>query len=288
MKSIFRTIVALAMLLMTVSCSKILEPLYIGITNTTWSYTLDDQRAFIRFGTDDRVTIVQRNNGNGAVQFNNGTYSVDGHAVDILSDEGASNRLVRTFSHLKNSSNKNFSTYKPQEYTSMDYSVWTSLRKDVFRVIYFTPDGKTKQASFKNVIHEEGVPYGWEQGETTFTLSGSHLDMGKESAILFDEVMLVDDVWFMHFPVNENKGNSDLTGTMWTYHTSSYPGIIIFDTNSSFTRILLSSRILYQVNRGTYVQTGDVVTMTLNGKTEDCLIEGNSFTYLERTYDLYQ
>ena len=74
---------------------------------------------------------------------------------------------------------------------------------------------------------------------------------------------------------------------MWTYRSNSYPGIIIFDTNSSFTRILLSSRILYQVNRGTYVQTGDVVTMTLNGKTEDCLISGDSFTYLERTYDLY-
>lgn len=287
MKSIFRTIVALAMLLMAVSCSKILEPLYIGISNTTWSYTLDDQRALVHFGSDDRVTIVQRSNGNGAVQFNNGTYSVDGHSVDILSDEGTSNRLVRTFSHLKNSKNKNFSTFKPQEYASLDYTVWTSLRKDVFRLVYFTPDGKTEQVSFKNVTHEEGVPYGWEKGETPFTLSGSHLDMGKESAILFDEVMLVDDVWFMHFPVNENTGTSDLTGTMWTYRSNSYPGIIIFDTNSSFTRVLLSSRILYQVNRGTYVQTGDVVTMTLNGKTEDCLIEGDSFTYLERTYDLY-
>lgn len=164
MKSIFRTIVALAMLLMAVSCSKILEPLYIGISNTTWSYTLDDQRALVHFGSDDRVTIVQRSNGNGAVQFNNGTYSVDGHSVDILSDEGTSNRLVRTFSHLKNSKNKNFSTFKPQEYASLDYTVWTSLRKDVFRLVYFTPDGKTEQVSFKNVTHEEGVPYGWEKG----------------------------------------------------------------------------------------------------------------------------
>ncbi|MBO6096886.1 MAG: hypothetical protein J6P56_06205 [Bacteroidales bacterium] len=288
MKSIFRTIVALAMLLMTFSCSKMMAGLYITIPNTTWSYTLDDQRALVHFMSNDRVTIVQRNNSNGAVQFNNGTYSVDGHAVDILSDEGASNRLVRTFSNLKNSQNKNFSTFKPQEYASMDYTVWTSLRQDVFRIAYFTPYGIIKQASFKNVIHEEGVPYGWEGWETNYTLTGSHLDMGKESATLFEEVMLVDDVWFMHFPVNENKGNSDLTGTMWTYRSSGYPGIIVFDTNSSFTRILLSSRILYQVTRGNYVQNGNIVSFSFDGKSEDCLIEDGSFTLMERTYDLYQ
>lgn len=288
MKSIFRTILALALLLTTLSCSKMMSGLYISIPNTTWSYTLDDQRALVHFGSDDRVTIVQRNNSNGAVQFNNGTYSVDGHAVDILSDEGASNRLVRTFSHLKNSQNKNFSTFKPLEYTSLDYTVWTSLRQDVFRIVYFTPEGNTKQASFKNVIHEEGVPYGWENSGTNYTLTGSHLDMGKESATLFEEVMLLGDVWFMHFPVNENKGYSDLTGTMWTLSGNGYPGIIVFDTNSSFTRVLLSSRILYQVTRGSYVQNGNIVSFSFDGKSEDCLIVDGRFTLMERTYDLYQ
>ena len=288
MKSIFRTIIALATLLTALSCSKMMEGLYIGISNTTWTYTLAEQRAFVHFGTDGRATIVQRSTGNGAVQFTNGTYSVDGHAVDVVSDEGTTNRLVRTFSHLKNSKNKNFSTFSPQAYSSMDYTVWTSLRQDVFRMAYFTPDGTIKHARFKNVRHEEGVAYGWDKWDSPYTLNGSHLDMGTESGILFDEVMLVDDVWFMHFQVNENSGQSTLTGTMWTYQTSGYPGIIVFDTNNSFTRVLLSSRILYQVTRGTYTQEGNTVVMNLDGKTDTCVIAGDRFTFMEKTYTLFE
>jgi len=286
MKSIFRTIAALITLLTAVSCN--IDFLYISLPNTSWVYELNDQRAFVHFGTNERATIVQRSTENGAVQYNNGTYTADGHAVDILSDEGTSNRLVRTFSHLKNSKNKNFSSFRPQDYESLENCVWTTIKQDNFRLIYCMSDGHAKEATFSNVRHAEGLPYGWEQTTKYYSQTGSHVAIGQEVGTLFPEVMLMDDVWFMHFPVNEDKGTSAVKGSFWTYESSGYPGIILFDTNSSFTRVLLSSRVLYQVMRGTYTQDGNVLTMTLDGKTESCQIIDNTFTYLERTYSLFE
>lgn len=286
MKSIFRTIVFAAVLLVAVSCN--IDWVYIQVPNTNWTITQDEQQAFVHFGAGDRCCILQRSNVNGAVQFINGTYLADGHAVDVLSDEGSSNRLIRTFSHLKNSKNKNFSTFKPQDYENVDNTVWTSLKQDNFRILYFSDDGRMTAAGFDNVRHEEGVPYGWYQKGTTYTHSGNHVGFGQESGTLFPEVMLVEDVWFMHFPVGENTGTSALKGTLWTYETTSYPGIIIFDSNSSFTRVLVASRILYQVSRGTYTLKGNTITMTLDGKTEECLVANDRFTFMERTYSLFE
>lgn len=285
MKSIFRTIVFVGVLLIAVSCN--IDWMYISIPNSNWCIEQEEQRAFAHFGKD-RACILQRSNANGAVQFINGPYTTDGHAVDIVSDEGSSNRLIRTFSHLKNSKNKNFSTFKPQDYDNVNNSVWTSLKKDNFRLLYFSADGKMKQAEYRNVRHEEGVPYGWSLAEGTYTHAANHVGFGDESGTLFPEVMLVDDVWFMHFPVQEDNGTSALKGTLWTYETSSYPGLILFDTNSGFTRILLASRILYQVSRGTYSQSGNVVTMTLDGKTEECQIVNDRFTFMERPFALFE
>ena len=288
MRSIFRTILVLASLLVLFSCSKLLDPLYISIPNTNWCYEKDNQRAFVHFGTNEKASIVQRRSTDGVVQFLNGTFSVDGHAVDILSDEGSSNRLVRTFSHLKNSSNKNLSRFGTQDYANLTNTVWVNIRKDVFRLYYFKADGKVMQARFDNVTHQEGVPYGWFLSESDYSQAGSNVSMGTESGFLFSEVMLVDDTWFMHFPVNEDSGSSALTGSIWTYETGGYPGLIIFDTNSSFTRVLLASRIICQVSRGTYSQSDNVVTLTLDGKTEDCIIADDQFTFLEKKFRLFE
>lgn len=286
MKSIFRTIVVLLTLLAAVSCN--IDFMYIQMPNTSWSITEGDQRAFAHFSTNGRATILQRNTESSAVQMINGTYTADGHAVDVVSDEGSTNRLIRTFSHLKSSKNKNFSTFKPEDYADVDNTVWATILRDNLHVYYFEPDGTSKFYTFVNVRHEEGLPYGWSREIGTYSLVGSHLSIGNESAILFPEVMLVDDTWYMHFPPNEDTGKSDLKGTAWTYVTSSFPGMIIFDTNSSFTRILVASRILFQASRGTYTQDGDVITMTLDGKIEQAVIADGKFTFMERTFSLYE
>lgn len=287
MKSFFRTIAALITLLAAVSCK--LDFLYVSLPNTSWVYELEQQRAFVHFGADADVCILQRSSENGAVQFINGTYTADGHAVDILDEAGGSKtRLIRTFSHLKNSKSKNFSSFRPQDYESLENCVWTSLKRDNFRLIYCMADGRAKEATYANVRHEEGVPFGWEQTSALYSVTGSHLVIGRESATLFPEVMLMDDVWFMHFPVNGDKGEAAVKGSLWTLQTSGYPGIIVFDTNSSFTRVLLGSRVLYQVSRGTYSQNGNVLTMTIDGKTESCQIGGDKFTFLGKTYSLFE
>ncbi len=288
MRSIFRTILVLASLLVLFSCRKLLDPLYISIPNTNWSLEQADQRAFVHFDTNGRATILQRSSSNGAVQFLNGTFSVKGHAVDVLTDEGSSHRFTRTFSHLKNSSNKNFSSFGSKDYDNLINTVWVSIKQDVFRLLYFKADGKVMQARFDNVTHQEGVPYGWFVEETAYSHTGSNVSMGTESGILFPEVMLVEDTWFMHFPVNEDSGSSALNGSIWTYETGGYPGLILFDTNSCFTRVLLSSRTICQISQGTYTPSGAHVTMTVDGKTEDCIIADDQFTFLEKTFRLFE
>ena len=145
-----------------------------------------------------------------------------------------------------------------------------------------------KKAVFRNVVREEGVPYGWSQTESTYAIAGNQLTMGDEFGTVFPEVLLVEDLFYYHFPVNPDTGRSDLKGTLWTYRTGSYPGIIVFDTNSSFTRVLLSNNYQYQVSRGTYHREGNVLTLAMDDKEEACSFDGSSFTFLERTYDSFE
>lgn len=286
MKSIFRTIAFVLAFLTVISCK--MEFLRIRISGTTWSQEKGDVRAFVHFDENGRATVLQRDNASGAVQVSHGTYSADGHAVIILTDEGSSLKLVRTFSHLKSSTNKNFYSIYPEEYQSISQSIWASMKQDDFRMYFFKPDGKALQLVFKNARHEEGVPYGWEKTEEAYNLTGSYLAVGNGSATLFPEVMLKDDIWYMHCPSGEDKGTSAVNGTVWTYQTNGFPGIILFNTNGSFTRILVSSRILFQISQGSYTQSGNTLSMTLDGKTETCEIVGGVFTFMEKTYVLFE
>lgn len=285
MKSIFRILALTTALLAAVSCK--MDFLYIPLPNTSWTYGEGDQRIFVHFGTGERATVLQRNSATGSVQVLNGTYTANGHAVDFTSDEGTTNRLIRTFSHLKTSKNKNYSRFNPEAYDNVDHTIWATIIKDNLFIDFLAPDGAYTHFLFKNVRHEEGVPYGWSKEKGTYQHIGSQVLIEEDSGLLFPEVMLKNEAWRMHFPVNEDKGKSILQGTSWTYDTFSYPGIIIFDTNSSFTRILVASRNQFQTMRGTYSYDGATITMDLDGKKEVCIVAENKFTFLERTYTLF-
>ena len=125
MRSIFRTIALLTLLFGLTSCR--MDSLYIQIPGTNWSIEQGNQRLMVHFG-DERFASIQRNNETGGLQVTNGTYTTKGHSVAVTADhDGSIHKLVRTFSHLKNSSNKNFSSFWPEAPETMENTVWTTI-----------------------------------------------------------------------------------------------------------------------------------------------------------------
>jgi len=281
MKNLARTITVLAALFSVLSCS--MDSLYIQLPGTSWCISQDQQRGFIHF-EGERLSLLQRDAESGAVSVEHGTYTAKGHAVRLSTDNGNSYKAIRTFSHLKNSSNKNYSRLWPETYDP-NHTVWHTLYKDSLRILYLQ-DGKLRRYNFANLPHTEGIPYGWSQSQGAYSVAGNQVNLGgDETGTLFSEVMLVKDHWYMHYPVQEDTGCSSIAGSFWTLETSGYPGCILFDSNSTFTRILVSNNMQYKVSRGTYTQEGDLLTMTLDGNTEECPVEDGHLTFFGKTYN---
>lgn len=179
MKSIFRTIALLVSLLATVSCN--IDFLYIQLPDTSWFYELGETQAWIHFGPGDRVTIVQ-------------SEPSSGHSVMITEDGGASRKFTRTFSHLKNSKNKNFSRIGPVDAGSLSGTVWAAVRKDSLLVLSFGPGTRAEKAVYKGISPGDGS---WtSREEQDYALTGSHVALeGGESATFYGGAMLYGDVW---------------------------------------------------------------------------------------------
>ena len=154
MKSIFRTVALLVSLLATVSCN--IDFMYIQLPDTSWFYELGETQAWVHFGPGDRVTIVQSEPSSGKCQYANGTWTASGHSVMITEDGGASRKLTRTFSHLKNSKNKNFSRIGPEDAGSLSGTVWAAVRKDSLLVLSFGPGSRAEKAVYKGISPEGG------------------------------------------------------------------------------------------------------------------------------------
>jgi len=284
MKILARTIAVVAALLSVLSCR--MDFLYIQLPGTSWSIEVDDQRAFVHF-EEDRATLIQRNATLGAVKMANGSYTTDGHSIIIALDNGGTQKMIRTFSHLKNGNNKNYSSLSPES-CELENTVWHTIYKDSLRVLYFH-DGQVHHYSFANLSHKEGIPYGWKHSQASYTVAGNQVSLGGElNATLFPEVMLVGDHWYMHFPVLEDTGCSNMVGGFWPLQSGGYPGGILFDSYSTFTRILVSAADVYQAQRGTYSREGDVLSMQLEEAADICTVQDDSFTFLERTYEIYE
>lgn len=284
-----RILIPLAALMVS-SC--IIDPLYIQMPGTYWSYDAETSSGHVEarviFEDDVHASVLQIVEDSGTSQTQHGTYTTDGHRV-ILSGEGWSNNIqfVRTFSHLKNNStNRNMSPLKPKSWESMAGSVWCTLENGNMRVAMFPDGSKCLQAGFKNVSHEEGVPYGWEWKTSDYSLSGSHLTAGNIEATLFHDFMVVDTlgVFMCSNPFEENATN-ELKNTVWTCGgVSSYPGLLIFTGTKTFTRILVASKLIYQVKEGTYSFDGASITFNMDDKQETCPLSGDRFTWYEKTF----
>ena len=282
-----RVLCFLSILILAVSCKAIMEPLRVQLEGTYWLYETDSQTARVCFNDETHVNVLQHDIASGYIQSLDGTYFCDGHAVFCNGDDWPNViKFVRTFTHLKNNStNKNLTPLYPESY-SIKGSVWAILLKENLRFTYFGEDGTCIEGTFKNVAHEDGIPYGWEWKKASYTQNGSSVEAGPFKSTLYNEFMLVDTLAVMistHAP--KSTGTSALTGSIWTYKTSGAPGVIIFTSDKDFTRILVGSRIVHETKVGTYELQGTSLTMTLDEKTETCQLEGGRFTFFERTYE---
>ena len=269
------------------SCSKLLEPLYVHLPGTEWVYELNGKRAYIHFDQDGTASVLQKDLETGAVQENNGTYTCDGHNADISCPDGTTFNLIRTFSHLKNSKNRNMTRLSPQMPTTLDKSLWVGVDRGDLYVYYFPSGNEVTRATFIVTGYAEGVPLSWERKTSPITLSSYAVTFDGKTAWLFSEVMLLDKRWHVTFPEPLGSGNESLAGSMWYYSqgTSSSPGIVIFDTGHSFSRVQIYSGTQMTFERGTYTMEGNSITMTLSGKSDNCTISAdNTFRFMERTY----
>ena len=105
-----RLVYALLLVIFAASCGK--NGWYINVDNTAWEISTDTQTGWPCFLDDVNVSIIQKKKDNSHFSTLNGTFIVDGHRVDVLAD-GGSVRMTRTFSHLKNSNNRNYKSLSP-------------------------------------------------------------------------------------------------------------------------------------------------------------------------------
>lgn len=277
----------LTILLIASSCKAIMEPIRVQLDGTFWSYSTDDQTARVIFPDDTHVSVLQLDMSTGYTQSLHGTYYTDGHAAICNGEDWSSEvKFVRTFTHLKNSkTNKNLTELSPRSPGSLAGSVWAVLENRNFHLAYFCGDGTCIDGTYKNVNREEGVPYGWTWSRADYTLSGSRVEAGQFKGVLFDKFMVVDTMAVMiATPAPESSGTTALTGTVWEYESSSYPGALIFTSDTTFTRTLVGSKIIHETKEGTYHLDGTSITMSVDGKEETCQIEGGRFTFFSRRY----
>lgn len=282
------TLIAAALLAL-VSCKKMMEPIRVQMPGTYWSYSEGKQTARIGFSDGKHVSVLQMDTTSHICQAIHGTYTTDGHEVLLTGDNWSQDiKLVRTFSHVKNnSSNRNLTPIYPVAHESLAGSVWTTMVNDNLNIVFFDHDGTCLDATFKNANHKEGTPYGWQWARKDYSLNGKQLTVGAGiKATMYEDFMQVDTLSVLRTaPAVENQGTSALAGTVWTYETSGYPGLIVFTSASTFTRVLVSSRITYSFMNGTYQISGTSLAMTDGADIkETCQLSADRFTFLEKNY----
>ena len=109
------------------------------------------------------------------------------------------------------------------------------------------------------------------------------MEAGPFKARLYDTFMLVDTLAVMAASLApESEKTTAMTGTVWKYESAA--GAIVFTSDSLFTRILVSSKVVHVVSCGTYKLDGTSLEMSLDGKNETCQLEGGRFTFFNKTY----
>ena len=285
-----RLLVIVLVLLGFTSCGKLLEPLYVHLPGTNWYYEQDGKRAFVHFEDNGKASVLQKTIITGAVQQNQGDYVADGHSVVITCPDGTTFKLIRTFSNMKTSKNKNMTRFFPVSYDGVAGKVWAGVDMADLYVYYFKDGENLVSAKFTVTQYEEGVPYGWKIENIPYKLNGCTFTAGGKTGWLYSELLFADGIWHTNYPTpSGGSGSADLAGTVWVNRngTSTSAGILIFDSGYSFTRVQVwNSKTQFMVERGTYTKEGNILNMKLDEMKDVCTITGNTFRFMERTYGL--
>ncbi len=284
-----RFITAAIVILSAVSCGKNgTDGVYISVDDTCWEYSTDTQVAWPCFIGEETASLIVHNSEVDAFQVLNGTYTLDGHRVDITAESSV--RMIRTFSHLKNSSNKNYTRIRPSAPESLEGSVWATMKDGDFSFIYCRGDGSGFAGTYPNVNRKEGFPYGWNWEKNVYTASGTEFSSAAGSGIFYGNKFLVAE--HVALPcistVSDTDGDSPLKGTVWTYVSSGYPGFILFTSATEFVRVLVTSTVVFYVLKGEYSIKGNSLEFKTDSEelNKTCRISDGSFTYLDKTYSL--
>lgn len=282
---------ALALLLALTSCSKlVMDPLRIQMPGTYWSYSVEGQTARVCFPDDKHVSILQEDFSTGYFQAQNGTYHTDGHRVICEGADWSSPiQFVRTFSHLKNSkTNRNLTPLGPFSHERLAGSVWASMVNGDLRLAAFMGESDVLEGTYRNAIHKEGHPYGWEWKQASYTLQGNKVQAGPVEATLFEDFLVVDSLGvFCMNPAPETvsaAASEGLAGTAWIYAANGLPAVILFTSESSFTRLMAMNQLIVASLSGTYSLRGTELRMEAGDIKETCQLQADRFTFSERTY----
>ena len=278
-------ILAFLLAVMATSCGK--KGIYLYVGGSVFKIQEEGQLAYVSFPDDDFASVVQVNTTQGGFQTMNGTYTAKGHNLDLALGEN-SLHLVRTFSHVKNSKNKNLTPVKPMAPDQLAGSVWAVLTANNFFFSYFRPDGHFTSGRYYNVSHREGIPYKWMWSIDPYTVNGNQITSGGVSGTFFEgQLLMLQTLSVPH--VTSLAGNasftrSDLTGTVWTGYNGIYPAVVIFTSDTEFTRLVVSSDIVFSWLNGTYELNGSSLTMRVGELSDECSIADGTMTFFERKY----
>ncbi len=285
-----RFIIGIIALFTVLSCGKNgTDGIYISVRNSCWQIAIENQVAWPCFIGNDIASIVQVNYELGAYQIMNGSYTVDGHRVRVAAESSV--LMVRTMSNLKNSSNKNFTRLAPEAPSSLEGTLWVSMRDYEFNFVYHGEGGEYLSGVFYNFARREGLPYGWDWEVGTYAVNGSQYVLEEENGTFYgDKFMVLDNLAIPRVhKARSLTGTSSLKGTVWTLQQGSgYPGFILFTSATEFVRVLVNSNIVFVVLEGTYNLEGNSLELETSAEElcRTCTIENGKFTYLQRTYAL--
>jgi hypothetical protein len=75
-----------------------------------------------------------------------------------------------------------------------------------------------------------------------------------------------------------------LAGTAWIYAANGLPAVILFTSESSFTRLMAMNQLIVASLSGTYSLRGTELRMEAGDIKETCQLQADRFTFSERTY----
>lgn len=251
------------LLLGSTGCKRTLEVFYLHLPGTVFDQSSDTQTARVCFTDETHVSIVQTIYSSGRTLVSNGVYEAEGHRVQCHNANGEGNvvQFVRTFSHLKNTSNKNLTGMAITAHESLSGSVWTTVLNGSLLMNYFPDDTRCVSASH--------TASGWSFGTLPCQLEGSRVRIDRSKgglyATLYKDVMLVDSLGVVcNSPAVKAEGKDDLAGTFWTRTGGGLPGIIVFTAPGHFTRTQVSSsdQRIFETLQGTYTLSGNNLTFS--------------------------